>query len=348
MKNAGKIVIKSIIFVLIFAVLFLVAQEILREKTEYTEELTWRYESFREQVNSGMDIDVIYMGSSPLYAAVSPMAIWQEKGYTGMNFGTSKQNIMSLYYLFSDILEYSEPKVLVIDFRDLHEARLADDMDNLYSYRKAYDNISSKEVKKAFVKEVMESTDSIQFMFPMVYFHDRWDTLGKSDLIPPASKYVECTKGALMSQKHAEVNLVGTYDENLTPSPYNKVSLKYYDMLVELCKTKEIQLIGLIPPTAEIGENMADYNAIAKYCREKDIVCLNYNSSLLLEESGIDFKKDFYNNGHINTSGAVKLSRSLATHLEELCELTDHRGDSLYKSWESDSAEFTKKYIIKE
>lgn len=347
MKSFGKICVKCIIFLLIFVLLFLTAQEILRSKTENIEELKARHASYRNQAKEGMDIDVLFMGSSQMYAAAAPMTMFEEKGFTGMNMGTSLQGIMPLYYTLKDILEYSTPKTLVIDFKDIHEARMADDKNYVYSYRKVYDNIYSSEIKKEFVKEVIKETGTVEILFPIIYFHDRWDALVPWDFIPRSTaNYVECTKGAYMCEKHEVFEPDGVYDETVESLEYDEFSLKYYKKLFELCKEKGIQIVALVPPTTTLNSTMAQQNTIGKICKEYDITCLNYNNPELFSEAGLDYATDFYNADHVNVSGSVKLSKSLAKYLDEYCDLPDHRGDEKYASWESQLEEYNKKYIM--
>ncbi len=349
MKSFGKIALKGFIFLLVFVLLFLMVQEVLRSKTENIEELKARHESYQTQAEEGMDIDVLFMGSSQMYAAASPMTMWEECGFTGMNMGTSLQGIMPLYYTFRDILEYSTPKVLVIDFKDIDKARMADDKDYVYSYRKVYDTIKSSELKKEFVKEVIKETGTVEILFPIIYFHDRWDSLVPWDIIPRSTDYYnEYTKGAYLCEKHQAYEADGVYDETVQALSYDEFSLKYYKKLFELCKEKGVKIVALVPPTTLLNDTMAQQNTIAQICEEYEIPLFNYNEPGLFEEAGMDYATDFYNPDHINITGSVKLSKSLAKYLDEVCELPDHRGDKVYESWESQLEEYNKKYFSKE
>ena len=61
-----------------------------------------------------------------------------------------------------------------------------------------------------------------------------------------------------------------------------------------------------------------------------------YNFLNNVDEIGIDYTTDTYDQGgHLNLSGAEKLSKYFGNILTQELELTDHRGDSTYEqTWQ--------------
>ena len=54
----------------------------------------------------------------------------------------------------------------------------------------------------------------------------------------------------------------------------------------------------------------------------------------MLDEIGIDWNKDTFDEGdHLNYYGSKKLTDYLSEYLKEECDLTDHRGDPEFESW---------------
>lgn len=345
MKLWKKICLKGIVFALIFLTLLSGVQEVLRYKGENAEDMGARYESLRAQVEAGMEIDVLYLGSSPIYAAVSPMVMWEKYGYTGMNLGTSTQNVMSLYYSLLDVLEYTQPRVIVMGFRDLTETRMADDMECYYSYRKAIDTIQSPRVKWQLLADVVKTTGSLEHIFTISRFHERWDSLTAEDFDHGEVYYRPYTRGALMNEALMEVTLEGVYDETVVPAQYSAFSLEYYQKILSLCEERNIQIVGLTPPTVKIGEHMAYCMAVSRFCSENNIPCLDFNDPELQTQMNLDFSTDFYDREHLNVSGSLKLSAYLADRLAEICDLPDHREDPVYASWNDDLAVFREKYM---
>ena len=57
----------------------------------------------------------------------------------------------------------------------------------------------------------------------------------------------------------------------------------------------------------------------------------------MYDELGIDFKTDMAENIHVNFSGSKKLTEYLGNYIVNNYEVTDHRGDSEYSSWDIDA-----------
>ena len=55
-----------------------------------------------------------------------------------------------------------------------------------------------------------------------------------------------------------------------------------------------------------------------------------------MEQVGIDYSTDYVEEdaNHLSLSGVRKMTDYLAQYLVEECDLTDHRGDPAYSSWD--------------
>ncbi len=337
---------RSIIFFVVFLLLFAYIQDVLRYKGERAEHMEARYESYFEQIDKGMDIDVLYIGSSPIYAAVKPMVMWDEYGFTGMNLAMSTQNAMSLYYGFLYALEVATPSVVVLDFCDIDEIKLASDDTQYYAFRKTTDVIKSLKLKIPYTIDIIRSSQKWDYPLPIVQFHDRWTELSKKDFDTTRTDYKEYTKGSYFKNDKVEVKLTGAYDTSVKPNTLCELPLSYYNKLIDLCKEKGIQIVCVSPPKANLKYNMPSYNAVAQFCADNDIPYFNYNSPELSKEISLNYKTDFYNDGHLNVLGSIKLSRSLASHLDEMYDLPDHRNDAIYASWNEELALFKEDYKV--
>ncbi len=79
--------------------------------------------------------------------------------------------------------------------------------------------------------------------------------------------------------------------------------------------------------------HMPVYNTAMKMVTERGYNVINFNTSEMYGELGIDWDKDFYNSKHVNYLGAEKYTSWLTKHIKERYGLKDHRGDSRYDSW---------------
>lgn len=61
------------------------------------------------------DFDVLFMGSSHVINAVYPMELWDDYGIVSYNFGGHANQMPTTYWVMENALEYTNPKVVVID-----------------------------------------------------------------------------------------------------------------------------------------------------------------------------------------------------------------------------------------
>ena len=57
-------------------------------------------------------IDVVVLGDSESYSAVSPLAIWKNTGYTTYVCGTAGQPLPLSYSILEEVFRHQSPKIL--------------------------------------------------------------------------------------------------------------------------------------------------------------------------------------------------------------------------------------------
>ena len=160
--------------------------------------------------------------------------------------------------------------------------------------------------------------------------------------------YESYRKGALLQTNIDET--VGTDlelktgNENLA---VNQINAFYYDRIVELCDSNNIELVAVTMPRYDNTWDLSQRRVTANYCKERGITYIDYSIPERLTEIGIDFSKDFYNSGHLNIYGARKVTDHLGGELKKLAELENHSQDVRYKEWDKQLDLFQKDYAEK-
>lgn len=334
-----KIVFKCILFLCIFFVLFLGAQEILRYK--WDSDLTVRMSEYEEEPEG--TIDVVYFGSSPIYAGMNPMAMWNSYSITSFNFGISMQAALPEYYQVAYALTEHTPKVVVIDLCALTQERSADDEAWEVSYRKVIDTMPDWRLKISAIKDVVQDNEDqtwLSYLFPIVRYHDRWNELSREDFDEIARKswYKDYLKGALMSKAVENLRLNEEERreiENLQEDDVtiNEINASYYDRIISLCKEKGINVVAVSLPKYDRTWSVQQSSMSKLYCTSRGIPFIEYMNDNKIQEVGLDLSTDFYNSGHLNVYGAEKITKNLGGYLKEWYNLEDHREDINYDSW---------------
>lgn len=345
---AMKKIIKAVAFVLIFCLLFLGAQEVLRYKFDKNENSVKRFEAYLEEKEDS--IDVFFIGSSPVNRAVAPMLIWEEAGFTSFNFGTTLNTAMISYYQLRFALETQTPKLVVIDFCSLFEDRRPNEDDRYEQpYRKVTEAISSLSLKTEIILQIKKDNpeqDMLSYFFPLLRYHSRWNEIKEKDFAG-LPDYDEFSKGANLNERYIKENLVykaSYFDEDIENAEISEYSWGYYKKIIDLCAEKNIPLVAVSFPRSTTKTMMGRYKTITQVCDEYDLNYYNLNAPEMWEKYGFNAKNDFYDTTHMNANGAVKVSKALAEMLSADYDLPDHRGDKEYDTWDEDWNAFYEEY----
>ena len=77
-------------------------------------------------------------------------------------------------------------------------------------------------------------------------------------------------------------------------------------------------------------------NSLLQYTNEKEIPFLDLGTQENILEAGILPEFDFYDENHLNISGASKIANFISNEILDIIEIQDKRGINEYSSWEHD------------
>jgi len=249
-------------------------------------------------------IDVLVVGDSESYAAVSPMQIWKEAGYTAYVCGTSSQELSYSYTMLDRAFQRQKPKIVILE--------------TLAVYRQME------------LRDV--GLDEISRRLPIFRYHDRWKSIRANDFGGiPQSSWTSFNKGHWTTKN---IDPCGN-DPYMTPTdstpqiaPLNKW---YVRAIKKLCEENGAQLLFLSTPSP-INWNYERHNGIQALAQELDCEYIDLN--LLNEQIKIDWSQDTHDKGdHLNHFGAVKVTQFLTEYLQEKAVLEDHRSDPAFAKW---------------
>ncbi|MBQ3665566.1 MAG: hypothetical protein II919_05620 [Lachnospiraceae bacterium] len=95
---------------------------------------------------------------------------------------------------------------------------------------------------------------------------------------------------------------------------------EYLDKIVDLCKSKEIDLILIKTPYN--AASVERYNRLTEYAVENQIHYYDFNEKNLYEKIGYDFSVDNQDGGHANYWGSKKITTELGRILKEEYHIT--------------------------
>jgi hypothetical protein len=280
------------------------------------------------------DTDVLFVGSSFLYCDVSPMEIYDERGVTSFVLGGPEQSMGSSYALLRSALNDVSPELVVLELKGLSFLDDRNIETSAGSVEAANNSLLSPYFKllAAFSGRKIDGGSPFYDFFT---YHHRWSEIGLADITESAAlifggREADMWRGYIYLTDAGDVEFTDDFTSPLDEAVFG-TNAEYLKLITELCEAKGIKLMFLATPN--VSRNY--YNNYIDYARAKypNIPLMAMNS--VAEDIGIA-EADYYDGGHMNISGAKKVSRYLADKLAEEYALDDHRGESGYEYWDED------------
>lgn len=314
--------------VIVFSLIFLQKLLMPKYKTSFTMGAL-----ISEYYKQDKNHDVLFVGDCEICTAFSPPYLWEKYGINSYVRGSVQQTIWQTYYLLEEMLEEEEPKVVVFNVAAMKYEE---------TYRSSYTRMTLDGMKwsiykaKAVRESLTEEEYFIEYAFPILFYHSRWNELTKEDF-DWFSKHEDVSfNGYLMltgitpyEQSQRGINADGGI-------PFSDRCYEYLDMIRILCEKKEIRFV-LIKGPGIVPEWYSRWDEeIERYAEEYNLTYLN-----LLErvnEIGIDYNIDTFSGGrHMNVNGAEKVSDYIGKILREEFEIPDRRGEAgLTEYWNTE------------
>lgn len=328
-----KTILKPVIFVIIFALIFSYLTELFSRKTltgdwNHTTKISGFY---NEKEN---EFDIIYFGSSNTYCSFNPLVIYEETGLKSYVFASQQQPVWASYYYIKDALITQKPKLLIMDALMFSKDQEYYDDGVNYSFM---DDIplSKNKIDLAFASAPFE--DGVRLLINFIKYHSRWNELTKEDY--------EFNRKDLRDYLKGYVYLDNTFKEATYPktdvfesAPLAEKELEYLNKIIKLSKEENIPLLLVKTPSNATYEEQMLFNTVRDISKEQGVDFVNYN--LLYEDIGLLMDEDFYDKSHLNYKGAEKFSRYFARYTLSDYNLSPASSDTL--DWENDLIKYYK------
>ncbi|WP_026517076.1 hypothetical protein [Butyrivibrio sp. MC2021] len=333
---------KAAVFAVLLVLCLLAAVTVVGKK-----ESSYKYADFFDKAKENQ-IDVLFMGSSHVINGFNPATLYRDYGFTSYNMGGHGSVMQATYWELIEALDYCTPQWVVVDaymlekdyqYLDVMEENADADEINT-SVEQLHLNMDAwplNRLKIAAVKDLIRDQDKRnQFLFDFIVYHDRWSELDENDYRALTGK---ADRNMLFG---AEMR----YEVEKTPVSYpvpdegallsgHTVGQEYLRKIIDECQRKGIGVVVTYLPFCADTEDMIAARSAGAVAGEYAVPYIN-----MLDKDIIDIRADLNDTGHLNVTGAEKVTRFMGNWLEENGELTDHRGDSAYADWDNKSREF--------
>lgn len=305
-------------------------------------------EKYHDFFQEEQDIDVLFMGTSHMMDGVFPMELYNDYGIVSYNFGNPSSQLATTYWVMENALDYTTPKLVVIDCFLLANRTKSSDVYSFVHYAldafpmtttkiKAIWDLSDDpildmaEASKEQSRNTGEKRTKIGLLWDYSVYHSRWNELTEGDFNP----YYSTEKGAIAKVgvnpgTPPKMNATDKMTEGET------VGVQYLRKMIEDCQKRGIQVLLTYLPFTANGSKQMEAKRAAAIAQEYNIGYINF-----LELDVVNYKTDFFDeNSHVNVSGARKITDYIGRYIREHYSVPDRRDEKTYEGWNQDYKEY--------
>lgn len=319
-------IVKNLILVILVVVIAVLLDHIFAPKY-LDENLDGRIT--REFYEEKTGLDVLGLGSSTMYNAVSPVYLWGEYGFTGYVRSNASQTLWQSYYLLVDAIRTGHKPSLVV--LDVSFMKNGEEFVEEPSNRKAIESMRDPLAKWQAVQASKYSQEQpLSYFFPVLRYHSRWKELDGDDVRYAFDQPLVTYNGFLMEFSVPEEQNIYPR-EPIEDAAFPEKAVDYLGRIIKLCSEKNIDLL-LMKTTTYSNNWHEEYDELMEdIAKENGLSYINFDA--LSDEMGIDVRTDYIDDGeHFNIVGAEKFCRVFGQYLEDNYDLPDHRGEEKYDS----------------
>ena len=329
--NKRKII-KGICFVLIFLAIFFPLQAVFqvkwlqREPANIPVTASWdEYKSLEKN-----SVDVFFVGTSHVYAAIDPMYIYEHSGITSFNVTSPALRMDVAYMLLKEALKTQSPKVVFLDMSSIKDKKQIGEA----KAHKALDMlpISLDKIRYAFTSG-SKGMKPLDVLFPFFRYHSRWSELTRTDFSYLIDKpELTADRGHFITYltQTAEFRFYKEYNFNMSEK-----DASYIRKIKGLCDEAGAELVLMKVPTPSWREAIS--RKAAEFAETLEIPYLELYYEF--ETMGLDVNRDFRDKkSHMNQWGAEKVSSYMIAYLQENYELEDQRDTN--ERWNEDLVKY--------
>lgn len=320
---------QAVLFIILFFCILIPLTYIIRTNGEVKDRFVGFY---AEKKNT---IDVITIGSSPVFPGVSAPQMWGEYGFTMYPLSTHMQRPKAATYLIKEAEKTQNPKLYIFELRQYTMPESAM-LENPAHTRGVTDNLKYSWNRVQAINALIEDkSERHYYYFDIFKYHSNWKTLVlPSQLRTLFYEYPDDLKGFVINDNIIP-NEAEDYSDITTVTPIPEEEEVYLRELLSYLKENNMEAFFYVSPYKykEVPTQKEMFNYMEQIIAEYGYETINMNDNKW--NTGINFETDFCDLGdHTNSMGAEKCSAFLGQYIKDNYELEDKRGLEEYKSWD--------------
>ena len=255
-------------------------------------------------------LDAVFIGSSAVYASVSPLRLYRQTGITSAVYATPNQSLSMIPYVLKECRKTQPRALYVIELR----AALASEEDRrtiAADIRRQTDNMPWSLLRGRMILELVPPSEQLLHAADLLRYHGRWKEVRPEDLRFTWGR-ADAMKGWTFISRIEPLSMAEEWKSNARLS-LPAESEQELRLLAEYCLTEKVQVIFFAAPFPLSRKQAKQYNEISGILEEYGFPFINMNRKI--RELGLDWQTDFYDYRHTNMSGAARCTDFIGEQL---------------------------------
>lgn len=277
-------------------------------------------------------LDAVYIGSSNAYAFWNPLLAWESHGITVYSYTSNDQAFSAAPYLIEEVRKTQPDALIIVNVNSLRDTRVSES--NMHYL---LDNMPLSLNKLKLTKFLAGTagysfSDSMEFYFPILRYHERWSELTMDDF----DFKLNGLKGSSAYPNYlvTSEDISSLYHTASASTEPEEAVIDTLNTLLDYCDENSVNILFVTVPRAERKEETpSNFLYLNDLIESRGYPVLNLMDQL--DEMGIDLKKDYYNDLHTNIHGSAKFTQYLADYLVENFDFADKHGNEIYSRWDT-------------
>lgn len=294
---------KIISAVVAFSLLFLLIQSIFIPRFPGdSSTMVKEYSNLEEN-----SVEALFLGSSQMFCTIDSGKLTDEYGISSFNYGASSQTLIMTQYYFDQALKTQSPQLIMIEIGQIFLSKAdCTEKDLVWTYTP----MPASTDKYRSLKNIFDGdrVKAAQYTFaPLLVYHDKWSSFCSQDI----KNYIDdkrdvdlktYRRGFFKRDHVEEIEEIAYYSDDTAMKDIPRENQEAIFYFAGQCKQRNIRLCFFKSPSSTWtkGESMS----VKEFMSQNHLHFIDLNDHL--EEIGIDQKTDFYNQSHLNSSGAAK------------------------------------------
>lgn len=341
MKNKHKILIRVILFITVFIVLFIPVNRFFQPVWVDWNNHNATYGLYEQPRNT---IETLILGASVAGTGTVAPELYNQYGICAYQICSQCQPVAASYGWLQEVYKRhgSTLKTVVLDASALRREPEAP------FFHIAADAMRPSLIKYRTFRDFFDTgfNETLSMMMPLYNYHDRWLELTQEDFDKLTYTTRHGTRGYhfiyTTYQERLEKGTLGertlTFSEDQLALELDPENLRMLDEMIAFCDKKDLELILIRTPAINWNDNL--HQLVQQVADEKGLPYLDFNYAPLADEIAYDFTRDSTDAIHLNYYGASKLTSVLGRYLTEHYNATDVRGNPRYAFMEAEYEEF--------